>query len=101
MIQRGELACQVVGLMKVGVGGRYQANVLGLHGDRGQQGEALELIALPRAPLPFDALARATDEVRQEEGVELLRFGQLREPGPELQVRPARGALVTAVAPGS
>jgi hypothetical protein len=86
VVERRELARNAVGVLEVRVDRGHEADVLGLGGDGRQQGERLELKASARAALSIEMVARAPDEVGQEEGVELRLLRALRRSHPVARV---------------
>jgi hypothetical protein len=82
MVQRGELARDMIGLV---VGRRSRGNetdIAGHGGQRRQQGDRLELrdVAGCRAAQRVDIRAARADAVSHEDQVEFRRFGDLRQP---------------------
>ena len=99
VIQRRQHARGVVRLAEVGVDRRHQADVPGVHGDRREQRQRLELVAAAAARVRANVRARAADEVGQEEDVQLGALGQPRQANPEVQLRTSGPARVVRVPP--
>jgi hypothetical protein len=93
MVERGELPATLYGSEKLVFAGGDEADVAGRGGDRREQGQRLELEAHTGTAVlrAMSGSARATDEVGDEESVELGLLCQLRRSYPVAQVRSAVG----------
>src|SRR5688572_6903174 len=81
MVERGELAGDVIGLIVGCRGGSDETNIARDGGKCRQQGDRLELrdIADGRAAERFDVRSAGADAVSHEDQVELCCFGHLRQ----------------------
>ena len=99
LVQRGELARHMIGLVVGGGDGGDQADLLGDGGQRRQQRERLEVVAARGARQGRQVGVAHADRVGQEDGVEL---GGLGAPGQIHVVAEVHGrvGLRAGVAPG-
>ncbi len=74
MVERGELAGEVVGLVVGGGGGADQPDVLGRAGDGGEQGQRFQLALRDMADAAADG-----ELVGEEHGIELAALGDARD----------------------
>ena len=86
MVDRRELARQMVRRQVAGRHGGDQADTLGLRRDRGEQRQRLEIIDRSSQRTDFRRTAEHRDIVGEEDRVEPGRFGSLREPDIMAQV---------------